>query len=76
MTNWIDVNDKMPGDEHTKVLIAFDEPFFGGYTKEWEAGYYDNESGKWRFWMSDREVLGPGVTHWAEITPPTKRAEG
>ena len=66
---WVSVEDRLP---EGKVLICFGEPFFGDITHETEAGYYDEESNRWLFWLSDREVKGAGVTHWQPLpTPPT-----
>jgi hypothetical protein len=61
---WIAVEDRLPIDEG-KVLICFGEPFFGKRTDEIECGYYDEESETWKFWMSDKKVVGYGVHHWS-----------
>lgn len=70
--NWISVKDQLPVDEG-KVLL-YGEPFFGESTPEMETGlYYDEESGKFLFWINDREVKGFGVTHWMPLpAPPTE----
>lgn len=54
------------------VLVAFDEPFFGTFTKEVEVAYYDSHSNKWRFTLTDREIKGGGVTHWKHLSEPPK----
>ena len=57
-----------PDDE--QVLVAYLEPFFGKYTTEIGTGYYDSESGKWRFHIPDKEIVGGGVTHWMPLPEP------
>ena len=68
---WVDVeNADAEKKPEGKVLVAFGEPFFGKRTTEIEAGYYDEESGKWRFWLTEREIVGYGVTHWMPLPEP------
>jgi hypothetical protein len=65
---WISVYDKdRSPTEEGKVLICFGEPFFGKCTKEIECGYFDVDCGKFRMWLTDREVVGYGVTHWKPL---------
>ena len=71
MSEWISVEDRLP---EGKVLMCFYESCFGSYSKEIEAGYYDNPEdyedgvgGGWRFWLSDKPVVGKGVTHWMPL---------
>jgi hypothetical protein len=40
-TNWIDVKEKLPRRNVMNVLVAYDEPFFGTFTKEQCVAYYD-----------------------------------
>ncbi len=68
MAEWISVKDKLPIDEG-KVLIAYGEPFFGKETTELECAYYDEDSERFLFWLSDREVQGYGVHHWQKLPP-------
>ena len=70
---WISVDDRLPPDDtNGHVLIVFKEPFFGKYYDEISTGYFDDESSTWRFWEPDREVVGPGVTHWMPLPEPPK----
>ena len=58
-----------------KVLVAFDDPSWGYYSKEAEAAYF--EDGEWRFWLSDREISthADGVTHYQIIPDLPKVAK-
>ena len=53
-----------------KVLICYGEPFWGTFTPEVEAAYFDEESGRWLFWLGSREVSTNGVTHWQPLPQP------
>ena len=62
---WIPI---VKGEEpEGKVLVAFDDPSWGGYCKEAEAAYF--EDGIWRFWLSNRVISThkDGITHYKEI---------
>jgi hypothetical protein len=65
-SKWISVKDQLPINEG-KVLLCYGEPFFGESTPEIEAGYYDEESGKFLFWINNSEIQGFGVTHWQPL---------
>jgi hypothetical protein len=75
MTNWIDVNDRLP-DTNRQVLVW---TVFGFGLDQWDE---INEAPV--SFSSQTICVGEGwqdhdfdqVTHWAEITPPTERAEG
>lgn len=58
-----------------KVIVAFDDPSWGGYSKEAEAAYF--EDGLWRFWLSDRVISthADGVTHYKELGKLPKEAK-
>jgi hypothetical protein len=71
---WIPVSERLP--EEGQVLIVFKEPFFGRQTDEISTGYFDVESGKWRFWQPDKEVEGLGVTHWMPLPLPPVEENG
>jgi len=63
--NW---NRVVEGKEpEGKVLVAYDEPSWGSFSKETEAAYF--EDGIWRFWLSDRVISTheKGVTHWMTL---------
>lgn len=57
--------ETIPNDE--RVLLCYGEPFFGTISKTIECGYYDEESGKFLFWLSDREINTNKVTHWMPL---------
>jgi len=64
--NWIPV---VKGKEPIgKVLVAFDNPFFGCYDKEAECACF--EDGVWQFWLSGKEISTHenGVTHYKTIS--------
>lgn len=67
MNEWISVESEMPSEADGQVLMCFQEPFFGSCTAEIECGYFDEGSEEWMFWLSDRPVVGPGVTHWMRL---------
>lgn len=72
---WISVDDRLPDG---KVLICFLEPSFGHMYPEFGVGYYDSpdhydnpEDGEgWLFWLSDKPIVGGGVTHWMPLPDP------
>ena len=66
MGAWTKVEDMLPIEEG-KVLVLYGEPFFGTYTPEIECGHYDEESSRWLFWLTDKEISTNGVTHWMPL---------
>jgi len=60
---WISVKDKLP--EGGKVLVCFQEPFFGSMTSEVDVGFYDNKDSCWWLWNGERKIFR--VTHWMPI---------
>jgi len=50
-----------------KVLVAYDEPCWGSYSKETECAFFDD--GEWMFWLSSRTISTHknGVTHWQSL---------
>lgn len=67
---WIKVTDRLPDENTFKVLVAFDEPFFGSTTKEAGVGYYSAENDKWYSDLTggrlgEIEILR--VTHWQPL---------
>lgn len=55
------------------VLICYGEPFFGEFTQEVEKAFFDSESEKWLFDLSEKEVSTNGVTHWMPLPEPPKQ---
>lgn len=78
MSEWISVKDALP--DSGRVLAAYLEPFFGDFVYEFGVCYYDNpddyknpENGQgWMFWVSDKKVIGGGVTHWMPLPAAPK----
>jgi len=72
MNKWIDINKQLPDEDTSNVLVAFDEPFFGSFTKEQCVAYYSHDSKKWHSEIkADREVYN--VTHWQLLPKPPKQ---
>ena len=72
-TAWIPI---VKGEEpEGKIIVAFDDPSFGYFSKEAEAAY--DEDGVWRFWLSDRVISThkDGVTHYKKIGKLPKEAK-
>lgn len=74
MSEWIDVNDRLPDDEHDTLIVALKSkvlnPSSGDVLVDTDS-FYTSE-GCFRFWSSSKEY---DVTHWMPLPEPPEEAK-
>ena len=69
MNDWQPI-ETAPRDE--QVLVIYLEPFFGHMAQNIDTAYLDSGSNIWAFYMTEKPIVGGGVTHWMPLPEPPK----
>lgn len=75
-SQWIAVEDQLPGEDVMTVAIVYNNPFFGTMTQERGAAYYSGEDKKWYSELTGGRLITievHNVTHWQPLPEPPKQ---